>query len=168
MPDRIEEAIVRALQPDREERWPDVAAFTKELVGGLNETTRSLDPLPAPVVEAAKARKQDRVATVIGTQQPVVDEPTISTSVRRRRAPWIAAALLAAVLGAGGGYLAQRYLADSEMVSVGDSDLSVMVPRSWTKHVSDQDWQPPGTKGTLDAVRATADITSSAPESSSA
>jgi serine/threonine protein kinase len=167
VPDRIEEAILRALQPDPEERWPDVAAFTKELVGGLNETTRSLDPLPAPIVEAAQARKQDRVATVIGTQQPVVEEPTISTSVRstsvRRRAPWIAAALLAAVLGAGGGYLAQRYLADSEMVSVGDTYLSVMVPRSWTKHVSDQAWQPPGTKATLDAVRATADITSSAP-----
>src|SRR6266508_4595253 len=40
VPDRIEDAILRALEPDRERRWPDVATFTRELIGGLNETTR--------------------------------------------------------------------------------------------------------------------------------
>jgi hypothetical protein len=39
---------------------------------------------------------------------------------------------------------------------VGDANLSVMVPRTWAKHVSNQDWQPPGANTGLDAIRATA------------
>ncbi|HEY0473689.1 MAG TPA: serine/threonine-protein kinase [Kribbella sp.] len=41
VPDRVDAAIVRALDPDREKRWPDVASFTRELVGALDETTHS-------------------------------------------------------------------------------------------------------------------------------
>jgi serine/threonine protein kinase len=39
LPDQVDAAIVRALDPDREKRWPDVQSFTRELVGGLDETT---------------------------------------------------------------------------------------------------------------------------------
>ena len=41
VPDRIDAAIVRALDPDREKRWPDIASFTRELVGALDETTQN-------------------------------------------------------------------------------------------------------------------------------
>jgi serine/threonine protein kinase len=41
VPDRVDAAIVRALDPDREKRWPDIESFTRELVGGLDETTQS-------------------------------------------------------------------------------------------------------------------------------
>lgn len=44
VPDRVDAAIVRALDPDREKRWPDVASFTRELVGALDETTQSFAP----------------------------------------------------------------------------------------------------------------------------
>jgi serine/threonine protein kinase len=44
VPDRIDEAIVRALDPDRANRWPDVASFTRELVGALDETTHGFVP----------------------------------------------------------------------------------------------------------------------------
>lgn len=39
LPDLVDAAIVRALDPDRDKRWPDVQSFTRELVGGLDETT---------------------------------------------------------------------------------------------------------------------------------
>jgi Protein kinase domain len=169
VPDRIEEAILRALQPDREDRWPDVAAFTKELVGGLNETTKSLDPLPAPVVEAAKARRQDGIVTVVRTSTdettgPLApaDRPT-QTARRRRRTPWILAAVVALAAGGGGGYLGQRYLAGLEMVPVGSAELRVTVPRAWTKHVSDSVWQPPTGPGGQKAVRASAGGGAAAP-----
>jgi eukaryotic-like serine/threonine-protein kinase len=35
---------VRALDPDREKRWPDVQSFTRELVGALDETTHDFVP----------------------------------------------------------------------------------------------------------------------------
>jgi hypothetical protein len=41
VPDRVDAAIVRALDPDREKRWPDIESFTRELVGGLDETTQT-------------------------------------------------------------------------------------------------------------------------------
>ncbi|MFI5729952.1 protein kinase [Kribbella sp. NPDC051587] len=41
LPDQIDAAIVRALDPDRTKRWPDVPTFTRELVGALDETTHS-------------------------------------------------------------------------------------------------------------------------------
>ncbi|WP_460658504.1 serine/threonine-protein kinase [Kribbella italica] len=44
VPDKIDVAIVRALDPDRANRWPDVASFTRELVGALDETTHGFLP----------------------------------------------------------------------------------------------------------------------------
>lgn len=44
LPEQVDLAIVRALQPDREKRWPDVQSFTRELVGALNETTHDFVP----------------------------------------------------------------------------------------------------------------------------
>lgn len=44
VPDKIDDAIVRALDPDRANRWPDVASFTRELVGALDETTHGYLP----------------------------------------------------------------------------------------------------------------------------
>jgi eukaryotic-like serine/threonine-protein kinase len=169
VPDRIEDAIMRALEPDRENRWPDVAAFSKELVGGLNETTRSLETVPAEAVEKARAGVQDRMVTVIGTSTDeitgplaVVDQPTVQGRRRRRRAPWIVAALLALAAGAAGGYYGQRYVTGLEMVLVGNGDLGIKVPRAWTKHVSTEDWQPPS-GGAQPAVRAAKNTTSTAP-----
>ncbi|MGC4937377.1 serine/threonine-protein kinase [Kribbella sp. DT2] len=53
VPDKIDDAIVRALDPDRANRWPDVASFTRELVGALDETTHGF--LPSSYVLRAEA-----------------------------------------------------------------------------------------------------------------
>jgi hypothetical protein len=42
LPSQVDAAIVRALEPDREKRWPDVQTYTNQLVGALDENTRDL------------------------------------------------------------------------------------------------------------------------------
>jgi hypothetical protein len=49
IPDKVDAAIVRALDPDREKRWPDVESFARELVGALDETTHSFLPAGATI-----------------------------------------------------------------------------------------------------------------------
>lgn len=170
VPDRIEEAIMRALEPDREDRWPDVAAFSKELIGGLNETTKSLEPIPLEIAEEARSRRQDKLVTVVGTSPdettgPLApaDRPTVQPRPRRRRWPWVFAALLAIVAGSAGGYVGQRYLAGVEMTQIGESGFGISVPRSWTKYQSNQPWRPPGAGQAQQALRSSASLKSDAP-----
>ncbi|MEV6284083.1 serine/threonine-protein kinase [Kribbella sp. NPDC051770] len=66
VPDKIDEAIVRALDPDRANRWPDVASFTRELVGALDETTHGY--LPQPVV--GEPTEVVAVAETVATDDP--------------------------------------------------------------------------------------------------
>lgn len=75
VPGRIEDAILRALQPDREKRWPDVVAFTEELYAGLADTTKSMEPVPAlpAAAEDERGRRQDKLITLVGT---TTDEST--------------------------------------------------------------------------------------------
>jgi serine/threonine protein kinase len=73
VPAGIDAAIVRALDPDREKRWPDVAAFTRELVGMLDETThdfpiRETVHLVPPLDDGEKTALSD------------ADKPTIITT----------------------------------------------------------------------------------------
>ncbi|WP_237706652.1 serine/threonine-protein kinase [Kribbella flavida] len=55
VPAKVDAAIVRALDPDREKRWPDVEAFTRELVGALDETTHGFLVTGAGTAPAPKA-----------------------------------------------------------------------------------------------------------------
>ncbi len=185
VPDRIEEAILRALQPDRENRWPDVATFTRELVGGLNETTRSFEAIPdeprvdpnavtqtlltPPVVRtpppAAPMTTSVRMTDQPATPAPVATGPdqqaTVATapaaSAESRGRGWVAAAVLAALLGGAGGYLANRYVAEHGLVSVGAQQISVRVPQSWSAFVSSSGWVPNGATQVEPAVRASAE-----------
>jgi serine/threonine protein kinase len=70
VPDRVDAAIVRALDPDREKRWPDVASFTRELVGALDETTHNF---VAPAKKAASADAAE--ARAIGTETELASAP---------------------------------------------------------------------------------------------
>ncbi|QNE19463.1 protein kinase [Kribbella qitaiheensis] len=76
VPDRVDAAIVRALDPDREKRWPDVASFTRELVGALDETTQNFVPAAKSVI----ARDAETVAAPVGAggvkTEPAADAET--------------------------------------------------------------------------------------------
>lgn len=168
VPDRIDQAILRALQPDRDQRWIDVETFTRELVGGLDETTRTFEPRPAARPDPGVDADSERTVSVAETPAPVVSLPVeltvdaaapapASAPRRRRRSVWIVAAVLAALLGGAGGYAGQRYLAADQLVSVGSGVVKVKVPRGWASMVSEADWLPPGSAGTQPAVLVTAE-----------
>ncbi len=159
VPDRIEDAILRALEPDRERRWPDVATFTRELIGGLNETTRSLEAIPA---EPAPARADQSAVTQLVAPAPAVQlAPAMAQPAAPVAAPaeprgrnWLAAAIIAALLGGGGGYLADQYVSQHRLVPVGANGIAVSVPSSWSAFVSTSDWIPNGSTQPQPAVRA--------------
>jgi len=76
VPGKVDAAIVRALDPDREKRWPDVVSFTRELIGALDETTHNFLPaaIAAPVVE------KNGEAAVEATVEPSGEKTALSES----------------------------------------------------------------------------------------
>ncbi|WP_432942964.1 serine/threonine-protein kinase [Kribbella sp. CA-253562] len=86
IPDKIDEAIVRALDPDRANRWPDVAAFTRELVGALDETTHGFVP-QSVAGHATQQVSVDRPAVDSPTERPPSEAPTELPSAEAVTAP---------------------------------------------------------------------------------
>ncbi|WP_241998898.1 MULTISPECIES: serine/threonine-protein kinase [Kribbella] len=85
VPDRVDAAIVRALDPNRDNRWPDIEAFTRELVGALDETTQNFLPAgavagtAAPVAAVATAKAEPvklKPEIVLPGAEPEVGERT--------------------------------------------------------------------------------------------
>ncbi|TWD80092.1 serine/threonine protein kinase [Kribbella amoyensis] len=87
VPDKVDAAIVRALDPNRENRWPDVAAFTRELVGALDETTHDFVPGAALATIVVPAEPKDAggkdpgVTTLSDANAPTVFKPSVEKSV---------------------------------------------------------------------------------------
>ncbi|MEU4289876.1 protein kinase [Kribbella sp. NPDC026596] len=111
LPDLVDAAIVRALDPDREQRWPDVQSFTRELVGALDETTHDF-PLslrativvpPAPEEGEKTALSDENQPTIVKAAAPGTDATTADSAA--------VAALSEAVAGAAES-LAQEETAD--------------------------------------------------------
>jgi serine/threonine protein kinase len=162
LPDAIDAAIVRALDPDREKRWPDVQTFTKELVGALNETTQDFLPAAFAVRETIsedgeKTALSDANQPTILRAEPLSVEPEPTPPPKRRRGRWAVAAVLALILSGGGGYATQRYLAAQEVTTFAYSGISVELPRGWGTSVADSTWQPPGSANSYDALRISRD-----------
>jgi hypothetical protein len=76
VPDRVDAAIVRALEPDREKRWPDVVSFTRELIGALDETTHNFIPSAVATAPAAGAVRDAATVAV----EPSGDKTALSDS----------------------------------------------------------------------------------------
>jgi serine/threonine protein kinase len=78
VPERVDAAIVRALDPDRQKRWPDIESFTRELVGGLDETTQNFLSTTGTPVPIAAPRTTPTVATpgTSATDETEVGEKT--------------------------------------------------------------------------------------------
>ncbi|MEV8373959.1 serine/threonine-protein kinase [Kribbella sp. NPDC056861] len=218
VPERVDAAIVRALDPDRTKRWPDIESFTRELVGGLDETTQIFVPgtpagaamaalmatpatdnatavLPAHVVAdrigadevpgdetedgEKTALSESNAPTIIKTGTTTVPadeagrpldeiEPVGSVAVTdvatasvgkqpRRRGRWVTAAVLALVLGAGGGFGVQRYLETVQTIKVTRNHFSVQLPRDWASVVTASAWRPPGATADRPALRISKD-----------
>ncbi|MEU8224713.1 serine/threonine-protein kinase [Kribbella sp. NPDC048915] len=75
LPEQVDAAIVRALDPDREKRWPDVQTFTKQLVGALDETTHSFSVAARETATARTAGADLDAKTALSDE----NQPTLVT-----------------------------------------------------------------------------------------
>ncbi|MFI6673294.1 serine/threonine-protein kinase [Kribbella sp. NPDC050470] len=189
LPEQVDFAIVRALEPDREKRWPDVQSFTRELVGALNETTHDFVPPKVASRETIAVSISDDAGentalsdenkptivktpapseTVAAPTEPPAEPPAAAAlpaaeadaapgPPKRRRGRWVMAAVLALIVGGGGGFFGQRYLAESEVITVSEGGFSVDVPRGWAKSIAQSEWQPPGSRAPYPAIRVSQD-----------
>jgi serine/threonine protein kinase len=176
LPEQVDAAIVRALDPDREKRWPDVASFTRELVGGLDETTHDFPLSIKPVVKVVSAEEQseqtafsdENLPTVVKSPDPsesaagsdsvetvaVAPEPVDApVKKKRHRGRWAVAAVLALLVGAGGGYAGHWYYTSHQLIQVQKNGFSVELPRAWAKSVAQTDWLVPGSTEPSPAFR---------------
>jgi hypothetical protein len=180
LPEQVDAAIVRALDPDREKRWPDVQTFTKQLVGALDETTHSfavsapkspassavdLDAKTAlsdenqPTVVKAPEAISAEAETVAVESAPAAAEPLTEPAVprKKRRGRWVVAALLALLAGGGAGYAGQWYLAGRKVVAVAQDGFQVQLPRAWAQSMAKSTWTVPGSDVTAPAFRVSKD-----------
>jgi serine/threonine protein kinase len=133
VPDAIDVVVRRALEPDRDQRWPDLDSFLNAL-----REAHTTGKVPARLVPAAE------MPTPVPTTAPVdqatalasSNEPTVATRPKRGRRAAVITTLAAVVLAAGGGYGGYEYVL-SRLVKVENKPLSVEVPRAWSQKAVD-------------------------------
>jgi len=136
--DAIDVVVRRALEPDRDKRWPDLDSFLTALgeahtTGRIPANLVPAEELPAPTtpapVDQETAPSTANAATIAATPPTaVVPEPRRSTRAR------VIAVLAAIVLAAAGGYGGyQLVLSRPVTVTDGTNRLSVEVPREWSQ-----------------------------------
>ena len=131
IPPAIDAVVRRALEPDREKRWPDLDSF----LNALHEA-HTTGRIPAGLVPAEELP----VPTAPGrldqeTQLADANMPTVAVPPRRRRGrARVLAGLAAVVLAAGGGYGGYELVMSRPVKVTDDSQrLTVEVPRDWTQ-----------------------------------
>jgi eukaryotic-like serine/threonine-protein kinase len=149
-PGALEHVVARALAGDREERWPDVAAYVEALTAATT----------GQVIPAGEPRDlYDPELTAVGVRPTPVPAPVTEVAVstppaaeRSRRWP-LAAAAGAAILVATGATFGYGRLQDPT-VTLEDAQgaISLQVPRSWQTEISDDGWQPPGQRLSFPAL----------------
>ncbi|GAB2564678.1 serine/threonine-protein kinase [Kribbella endophytica] len=147
VPDAIDVVVRRALEPDREKRWPDLDSFLNALdeahrTGKVPAGLIPADELPVPAGPGGVDQETQLAAAPAEakTEGGPDDEATVAVTPaprRNRRAGWIAAAL-AVILAGGGGYAGYQ-LVMSRPVDVAESPVSVQVPRSWDEKSAQKD-----------------------------
>ncbi|MDX6279019.1 MAG: eukaryotic-like serine/threonine-protein kinase [Kribbellaceae bacterium] len=144
VPDAIDAVVRRALEPDRDKRWPDLDSFLDALqeahkTGKIPAGLVPAEVLPVPAgpggvdqetaLSAANAPTVTPVGPVDATTAPAALLAPVKAPKRSARA-WVITVVLALILAAGGGYGGYR-LVMSRPVTVATDVLSVKVPRTW-------------------------------------
>jgi serine/threonine protein kinase len=127
--DAIDVVVRRALEPDRDKRWPDLDSFLNALREA--HTTGKIPPGLVPAEEmptpAGPPGDVDQATALASSHQM-----TVATPPRRRTGSRVIAALAAILLAAGGGYGGYQ-LVLTRPVQVEFRGLSVEVPRVWSQ-----------------------------------
>jgi hypothetical protein len=133
-----EEVVLRGLAKDREDRFPDVASFTAALAEALGD---EVDAAPAAWIPA----DPDLTRPAAGTEATgqASDPPSTASRGRRlRRWSWVAAAVLALLLGTGAGWALERTGTSESTVEDVEGLIEVTVPDAWTAQVDPEHWSP--------------------------
>ncbi|HEY0471039.1 MAG TPA: serine/threonine-protein kinase [Kribbella sp.] len=138
IPDAIDAVVRRALEPDRDKRWPDLDSFLDALneahtTGKIPAGLVPAEELPVPTPPGAI----DQETELADENRPTVAAAEVPARRRSGRARAIAA-LAAVVLAAGGGYGGYK-LVMSRPVTVTTANLSVQVPREWREKSTQAD-----------------------------
>jgi serine/threonine protein kinase len=145
-PSEVEAVVARGLAADREERWPDVAAFVGALSGALRTALGdSAAPLASdPWLPVDPQLTQPGAAPSARTPSRDLAEPEAERPPRRRRrAAGVLAGLVVLAASAAGGYLAAQDSGQQATVSDAQGNLSVTVPSDWDRAVARDGWRPP-------------------------
>lgn len=162
-----EAVVLRGLAKDREDRFPDVEAFTGALVeamgGHVDAAPQAWIPLDPEVAEASRTATRgssggssgatDRVATV---GDDGADAGRGGAGSPRRRSRWVmvGAAALALLVGAGAGWSVERAATSVRTVEDASEVLEVTVPEAWTAQVEKEAWTPIAGRAEQPAVSA--------------
>jgi hypothetical protein len=142
VPAAVEDVVRRGLAADRDERWPDVAAFTAALAQAAGTGPGAVGAPRVLPIDPQRTQPGARPSPL--TAQPPLADPTPPKAARRRRVLVAVAAVVLLVAGAVGGYAAWLGLDDgSTTLSDSRSTLSVTVPDDWDRDTATDGWQPP-------------------------
>ena len=133
VPDAIDVVVRRALEPDRDQRWPDLDSFLNAL-----REAHTTGKVPAGLVPAAEMPAPAPAAAPVdqATALASSNEPTVPVKPKRRRRAAVITTLAALVLAAAGGYGGYQYVL-TRPVKVDNKALSVEVPRGWHQKAVD-------------------------------
>jgi hypothetical protein len=146
----IEAVVRRGLAADREDRWPDVLAFTTTLVRAAGT---DVTPEGAPRVLPLDPDRTQPGARPSPLTSPVrLADPTPPPVSRRRRVLVALGALVLLVAGGIGGYAAWRSADTTTTLTDSRSALTVTVPDSWDVDPATDGWQPPDSDATYPAI----------------
>ena len=145
IPDAIDVVVRRALEPDRDKRWPDLDSFLNALREAHETGKIPANLVPAEAlatsgggpaeVDQATALSDANATTVAGAPTTVATPIVAPVEPARRSArAWVVATVIGLLLAAGGGYGGyQLVLSRPVTVTSGDGQLSVEVPRAWNQ-----------------------------------
>ena len=151
VPPAVEDVVRRGLAADRDERWPDVAAFTAALAQAAGSGPGAVGAPRVLPIDPQRTQPGARPSPL--TAQPPLADPTPPKGTRRRRVLVAVAAVVLLVAGAVGGYAAWLGLDDgSTTLSDSRSTLTVTVPDDWDRDTATDGWQPPDADTTYPAL----------------
>ena len=150
VPPAVEDVVRRGLAADRDERWPDVAAFTAALAQAAGSGPGAVGAPRVLPIDPQRTQPGARPSPL--TAQPPLADPTPPKGARRRRVLVAVAAVVLLVAGAVGGYAAWLGLDGSTTLSDSRSTLTVTVPDDWDRDTATDGWQPPDADTTYPAL----------------
>jgi len=142
LPEATDAVVRRALAPDREDRWPDLAEFLAALDSSLADLPDARASAPEAWIPVDPELTMPGPRPALTSSDPSPLPPV--TPPKRRRWPAVVAALLALAVGGGAGWVAGQDRAEQVTVVDDQGQLEVTVPQAWDGIRATSPWTPPG------------------------